>query len=72
MRCIAVDSPSRLYRFGKTMLYTHNTPFCYKIAGARLAPPQIGGLVIRVNPDTDEIYTRSWVREIKRPPVVIA
>lgn len=25
MRCIAVDSPSNLYRFGRTMLPTHNT-----------------------------------------------
>lgn len=26
MRCITVDSPSGLFRFGRTMLYTHNTP----------------------------------------------
>jgi len=26
MRCITVDSPSGLFRFGETMLYTHNTP----------------------------------------------
>ena len=46
------------------------TPFAFKIAGSRLAPPQIGGLVIRVNHETNEIFTRTWVRHISRSPVV--
>ena len=42
------------------------TPFAFKVAGSRLAPPQIGGLVIRVHKDTNEIFTRTWVRHIER------
>jgi hypothetical protein len=44
------------------------TPFTYKIAGARLAPPQIGGVLIRVS-DRDEIYTQTFVRHVGRPKV---
>ena len=33
VKCISVDSPNKLYRFGKTMLPTHNTTF---IAGIKL------------------------------------
>lgn len=46
------------------------TPFTYKIAGARLAPPQIGGLVTRVHEETGEIFTRAWVKNIERSGVV--
>lgn len=45
------------------------TPFTYKIAGARLAPPQIGGILIRLG-DSDEIYTKTFVRHVARPAVV--
>lgn len=47
------------------------TPFCYKVAGARLSPPQIGGLVIRVHKDTNEIFTRTWIRNIERSSAVL-
>lgn len=57
MRCITVDSPSGLYRFGKTMLYTHNTPFGYRIARGK--PPQFGGVCIRW--DGKELFTNSYV-----------
>lgn len=67
MRCIAVDSPSSLYRFGKTMLYTHNTPFAYKIAGARQAQPQIGGTLLRCG-DSD-LFTRHKVWSLARPDI---
>lgn len=46
------------------------TPFTYKIAGARLSPPQIGGIVTRVHETTGEIYNRAWVRSVKRSGVV--
>lgn len=64
MRCIVVDSPSGLYRFGKTMLYTHNTPFAWRIPGGRLAPPQFGGSLIRQG--DHDLYTRHWVQAIER------
>lgn len=41
------------------------TPFCYKVAGARLAPPQIGGVLIRLD-DLGQAYTQSFVRHISR------
>jgi len=64
MRCIAVDSPSKLYRFGRTMLYTHNTPFVHKIAGARNTTPQMGGSLIRWG--DEELYTRHKTWNITR------
>lgn len=48
------------------------TPFAYKIAGARLSPPQIGGIITRVNEKTGEIYNRAFVRNIARSGVVEA
>lgn len=43
------------------------TPFAWKVAGARLAPPQIGGMVIRL--DTEGVpYTQSFVKNIERDP----
>lgn len=41
------------------------TPFAFKIAGARLAPPQIGGVLIRLDSDGNP-YTQMFVRSIKR------
>ena len=40
------------------------TPFTYKIAGARLSPPQLGGAIIR-NGDED-VYSRHFTRVIER------
>lgn len=43
------------------------TPFAYKIAGARNSLPQFGGVLVRQG--DEEWFTRSWVRELKRPSV---
>lgn len=67
MRCIAVDSPSSLYRVGRTMLYTHNTPFAYRVAGARVTQPQIGGTLVRCG--DEEVYTRHCIHSVERPAV---
>jgi hypothetical protein len=40
------------------------TPFSYKIAGARIAPPQFGAVLVRQG--DRQIYTEPWVRHIKR------
>lgn len=45
------------------------TPFSWKIAGARLKPPQIGGLVIRIG-DDGAIYTVPKVWRIMRSETV--
>jgi hypothetical protein len=65
MRCIAVDSESHLYRFGRTMLPTHNSPFAWKVAGGRLTTPQFGGIVIRWS-DEGELYVRDRVWTVER------
>ncbi len=41
------------------------TPFTYKISGARMARPQIGGTVVRCG--DEDIYTRHRVWDLKRP-----
>lgn len=43
------------------------TPFCYRIAGARVTTPQIGGSLIRVG--DEELHTRHFVVDIGRPEV---
>ena len=40
------------------------TPFCYKIAGARLSQPQFGGLLVRQG--DEEIFVKPWVKKLKR------
>jgi len=40
------------------------TPFTYKIAGARQSLPQIGGSVLRCG--DEDLYTRHWVRSLGR------
>lgn len=44
------------------------TPFTYKIAGARLAPPQIGGILIRHG--DEGVFTKTFVKNIERPQAV--
>jgi len=39
------------------------TPFCYKIAGARLKPPQFGGVLLRLD-KYGELYTKAFIRSI--------
>ena len=70
MRCIAVDSKSNLYRFGKTMLYTHNTPFVHRIALGRAGTAHVGGILIR-HGDEDPIYTRNFIKKVSRPKEVV-
>lgn len=41
------------------------TPFVYKIPGGRVTTPQVGGILLREG--DEELFTRSWVREIERP-----
>lgn len=45
------------------------TPFTYKIAGARLAPPQIGGILIRLG--DEGIFTKTFVKNIEGSPKVV-
>lgn len=45
------------------------TPFAWKIAGARISTPQIGGSLIRVG--DEELHTRHYVRDIGRSQEVI-
>lgn len=47
------------------------TPFSYKIAGARLAPPQMGGIIIKLS-DSGNLYTNTFVRHIQRSNEVVA
>jgi hypothetical protein len=41
------------------------TPYTFKIAGARVSPPQMGGIIIRAG--EEELYTRACVWPIERP-----
>lgn len=45
------------------------TPFVWKLAGGRLAPPQFGGIIIRYHPKDEVLYTREFVRSIGEPEV---
>jgi hypothetical protein len=40
------------------------TPFVYKIPSGRVATPQFGGILVRAG--DEDIYTRSFVKSIKR------
>ncbi len=46
------------------------TPFAWRIPGARQAPPQFGGSVIRLG--DQDFYTRHWVQVIDSTETVIA
>lgn len=41
------------------------TPFAWKIAGARISPPQLGGVAIRAD-DDGNLYTNAYVKTIER------
>jgi hypothetical protein len=45
------------------------TPYSYKIAGARLAPPQIGGIIIKLDRH-GKIYVNSFVKHLSRDEAV--
>jgi hypothetical protein len=69
-RCIEIAIPvghslSREHATGKayavvTPAWQGKTPFSWKIAGARLATPQFGGIVIRYSEDELFIRTKVW------------
>lgn len=44
------------------------TPFSWKISGARLSEPQVGGVLIRQG-KTEGFFYRRWVRSFDRSPV---
>lgn len=50
-----------------TPAWQGRTPFAYRIAGGRSAPPQFGGIVIRQHSRTGEVYTRERVWTLARP-----
>ena len=47
------------------------TPFAYKVPGARLKPPQLGGSLVRLS-DEGVIYALHYVQTIGRPKEVCA
>ena len=51
-----------------TAAWQLRTPFCFKVAGARVTTPQIGGSLIRYG-DEDGLYTRHHVVDIGRSEV---
>ena len=49
-----------------TPAWQGKTPFVWKVPGARLSEPQIGGILIRQG---DEVfYTQEWVKTFDRSP----
>jgi hypothetical protein len=50
-----------------TPAWQGKTPFAWKIPGARLSPPQFGGIIIRQG--DEEHFCRSYVRTLKRGKV---
>jgi len=54
-----------------TPAWQGKTEFSWRIAGGRLSPPQIGGIVIRAD-DNGHLYTLSFVRTPGRSAVVTA
>lgn len=66
-RCIEVRIPTSVGYATATVTpaWQLRTPFSFKIAGARLSPPQIGGLVIRLDSEGHP-YTIPWVKHIGR------
>lgn len=67
-RSIAVDMNSaRGYAAAiVTPAWQGRTPFTWKLPGARISEPQVGGIIIR-NGD-EEFYYRRWVKSFDRSP----
>ena len=65
-RSIAVDlNTARGYGAAiVTPAWQGRTPFTWKIPGARISEPQVGGIVIRQG--DEEFYYRRWVRTFER------
>jgi hypothetical protein len=51
-----------------TPAWQGKTPFTFKVPGARISEPQIGGIAIREG--DEEHYYRRWVRSFERSPEV--
>ena len=67
-RSIAVDlNSARGYAAGiVTPAWQGKTPFAWKVPGARVSEPQVGGIMIRHG--DEEFYYRRWVRSFERSP----
>ncbi len=52
-----------------TPAWQMKTPFTFKIAGARLSQPQIGGIIVRYH--KSELYLRNKVWRLERPDAVM-
>jgi len=66
-RCYIGDIPAAGGRHAISVVtpsWQAKTPFAYRTAGARLSPPQFGGIVIKEY--DDGLYTRAWVKTIGR------
>jgi hypothetical protein len=50
-----------------TPAWQGKTPFVWKVPGARISEPQVGGIVIREG--DEEFYYRRWVKSFDRSPV---
>ena len=57
--------PRGYYTAAVTACWQLKTPFAWKIPGARLSPPQIGGMLVRLD-NTGAIYTQQFVKHLKR------
>ena len=66
-RCIAVDSPSHTYLFGRTMLPTHNTTLCAAISICELCGPWAQGYSMPV-----ASYNREAASVLYKQAVMIA
>lgn len=68
-RSIAVDlNSAKGYAAGiVTPAWQGKTPFAFKVPGARISEPQIGGIAIRDG--DEEHYYRRWVKSFDRSPV---
>jgi hypothetical protein len=66
-RAIEIRLPSKrgYVTAAVTPAWQLKTPFSWKIAGARLSPPQIGGMLVRLD-DNDNIYTNMFVKHVER------
>lgn len=69
-RAMEVRLPSRhgYVTAAVTPAWQLKTPFAWKVAGARLAPPQLGGLVVRLD-ESGNPYTKCFTKHIERDDV---
>lgn len=67
-RSIKVTLPARHGQAAAitTPAWQGKTPWVYRVPGARLSEPQIGGILIRQGEDV--FYTQEWVKSFERSP----